>query len=114
MNCIFNFYYSNPYEVLDEERNTQLLVVFQYYASYGDKNNIISLSSGKWKKILSDLEIIDKSTRALQNIDLIYSSLTHNTSKMDFPLFKTGIKNLSLLKTEDVLILLLYLGKWIY
>lgn len=53
------FIYSDTYEVLDEDRNSDLLALFQYFAAYGDKNNVSYLSSAKWKKCLEQLRVLD-------------------------------------------------------
>ncbi|EGR31404.1 hypothetical protein IMG5_110630 [Ichthyophthirius multifiliis] len=80
-----------------EELKQKLNLIFHFYSSFGDRQNITYLKSAKFSKLMQDSQIISSQINS-KTIDIIYSQNTQNKQNMTFQKFIDTLPIISQLK----------------
>ena len=92
--------YTNPQSTSYDEKinlvdiNLKISQIFEYYSSFGDRVNLKFMGSTKYFKFALDCELI-KSYISKPELDIIFSKVTKNSSKMSLDQFSKSLVLLS-------------------
>ena len=74
-----------------EDIKSQLLAIFRFYSSFGDRTNLTNLKSNKFHKLCHDANITLDHT----SLDLIFCKMNKNRPNMNFQTFLNCLNEIS-------------------
>jgi hypothetical protein len=88
-----------------QEIKKMLKVIFNYYASFGDRMNMANLKSSKFHKIMEEAQIVENKKGAVltkKKLDIIFCSVNKHQANMSFDNFLTTLTKIAEIKYLDM------------